>query len=47
MLTQRFKIRGEDTVYITEAPLSRWARLLSQVNPLSQAAFNIDRIAKP
>ncbi|NJM36994.1 MAG: hypothetical protein HC845_03470 [Akkermansiaceae bacterium] len=47
LLTQRFKIRGEDTVYITEAPLSRWARLLSQVNPLSQAAFNIDRIAKP
>jgi polysaccharide biosynthesis/export protein len=47
LLTQRFSIKGEDIVYVTEAPLSRWARLLSQVNPLSQAAFNVDRIAKP
>jgi polysaccharide biosynthesis/export protein len=47
LLTQRFAIKGEDIVYVTEAPLTRWSRLLSQANPLSQAAFNIDRIAQP
>lgn len=45
LLTQRFAIRGEDIVYVTEAPLVRWSRLISQVIPLSQAAFNVDRIS--
>lgn len=42
-LTQRFPIRGEDMVYVTEAPLARWNRLIMQVLPLSQAAYNLDR----
>ena len=47
LLTQRFPIRGEDIVYVTEAPLVRWNRLILQVLPLSQlstTAYNIDRI---
>jgi polysaccharide export outer membrane protein len=48
-LTQRFPIRGEDLVYVTEAPLARWNRLISQLLPfsqLSQAAYNVDRISQ-
>ena len=47
LLTQRFPIRGEDMVYVTEAPLVRWNRLILQILPisqLSQAAYNLDRI---
>lgn len=47
LLTQRFPIRGEDMVYVTEAPLARWNRLIAQLLPLSQlsqAAYNLDRI---
>ena len=48
-LTQRFPIRGEDLVYVTEAPLARWNRLIAQLLPfsqLSQAAYNLDRISQ-
>lgn len=47
LLTQRFAIRGEDIVYVTEAPLTRWNRLIMQILPISQfsqAAYNVDRI---
>lgn len=47
-LTQRFPIRGEDLVFVTEAPLARWSRLISQLLPysrLTNAAYDIDRIA--
>ncbi|MEO7100494.1 MAG: SLBB domain-containing protein [Luteolibacter sp.] len=47
LLTQRFPIRGEDLVYVTEAPLARWNRLIAQLLPVtqfSQAAYNFDRI---
>lgn len=47
LLTQRFPIRGEDLVYVTEAPLARWNRMIMQVIPIAQistAAYNIDRI---
>jgi polysaccharide biosynthesis/export protein len=47
LLTQRFAIRGEDIIYVTEAPLVRWSRLLQQIMPLSQfsqAAYDINRI---
>lgn len=46
-LAQRFIINGEDLVYVTEAPLARWNRLIQQILPfsqLSQAAYNLDRI---
>ncbi|MES2922440.1 MAG: SLBB domain-containing protein [Verrucomicrobiota bacterium] len=46
-LAQRFDIRGEDLVYVTEAPLARWNRLIVQLLPFSQfsqAAYNLDRI---
>lgn len=42
-LTQRFPILGEDMVYVTEAPLTQWNRLVMQMLPVSQAVFNIDR----
>jgi|GEM_PF-2410210 len=46
-LTQRFEIEGEDLVYITEAPLARWSRLIGQLIPLSQSLsqslFNVQR----
>ncbi len=47
LLTQRFAIRGEDIVYVTEAPLVRWSRLIQQILPLSQfsqTAYDINRI---
>ncbi len=47
-LTQRFPIRGEDLIYVTEAPLARWNRLILQLLPLSQfsqAAYNLDRLS--
>lgn len=49
LLTQRFPIRGEDIVYVAEAPLARWNRLILQILPLSQlsqAAYNVDRIGR-
>lgn len=46
LLTQRFAIRGEDIVYVTEAPLTRWNRLISQLVPTSTAAYNLSRISK-
>jgi polysaccharide export outer membrane protein len=48
-LTQRFPIRGEDLVYVTEAPLARWNRLLMQLLPytqLTRAAYDLDRISR-
>ena len=48
-LTQRFPLRGEDLVYVTEAPLARWSRLIAQLLPFSQvtqAAANVDRISQ-
>ena len=48
-LAQRFSIHGEDLVYVTEAPLTRWNRLIMQILPfsqLSQAAYNVDRISR-
>jgi polysaccharide export outer membrane protein len=44
LLTQRFAIRGEDIVYVTEAPLVRWSRLISQIAPVSQSVYYIDRV---
>lgn len=49
LLTQRFAIRGEDLVFVTEAPLAKWSRMIAQVLPisqLSQAAYNLDRISR-
>jgi polysaccharide biosynthesis/export protein len=44
LLSQRFPIRGEDIIYVTEAPLARWNRLISQLLPTSTAAFNLARV---
>ena len=47
LLTQRFAIRGEDIVYVTEAPLVRWSRLIQQILPitqLTQSAYYLNRI---
>lgn len=46
LLSQRFAIRGEDIIYVTEAPLARWNRLISQLLPTSTAAFNLSRLNK-
>ena len=49
LLTQRFALKGEDIIYVTEAPLARWNRLIQQFLPLSQfsqAAYNIDRLSQ-
>lgn len=50
LLAQRFAIRGEDIVYVTEAPLVRWNRLIQQILPisqLSQSAYYLNRIDNP
>lgn len=47
LLTQRFAIRGEDIVYVTEAPLVKWSRLIQQILPISQltqSAYYLNRI---
>lgn len=47
LLTQRFAIRGEDIIYVTEAPLVRWNRLIQQILPISQltqSAYYLNRI---
>jgi len=49
LLTQRFAIRGEDIIYVTEAPLVRWNRLIQQILPISQltqSAYYLNRINK-
>ncbi|MES2438355.1 MAG: polysaccharide biosynthesis/export family protein [Verrucomicrobiota bacterium] len=47
LLTSRFALRGEDIVYVTEAPLVRWSRLIQQIIPitqLTQSAYYLNRI---
>ena len=49
LLTQRFSIRGEDIVYVTEAPLVKWSRLVQQILPitqLTQSAYYLNRIGQ-
>lgn len=45
LVTQRFEIKGEDLVYVTEAPLARWNRLILQIVPISQATYNLNRVS--
>ncbi len=44
-LVQRFPMKGEDIIYVTEAPLARWNRLITQILPVSvsQAANSAGR----
>lgn len=45
-LTNQFKLRSNDVVYVDATGLTRWQRVINQIIPFSNALYNVDRLGQ-
>ncbi|ESK57236.1 MAG: polysaccharide biosynthesis/export family protein [Moraxellaceae bacterium] len=45
-LSNKFRLRSNDIVYVDSTGLTRWQRVINQVIPFSNALYNVDRLGQ-